>query len=613
MSEPLSVEEVQALGEHIAEQAVHLDAAMHRLLADLRTFDAAGGWHRQGFGTCAHWLSWRVGWDLGTAREHLRVARALHTLPLVSEALSAGKISYSKTRAITRVATAATEAVLLGYAQHCTASQLETVCRKVGVLGADAASRAARPHDSERYVAHTPTTSGMVCVKACLRPDEAALLLKVLQQAAVDCTREPADVSAEGADVSAEAQAPAERSADVSAEAQRSSTTTTTARRPYNRADGLMALVHAYARGSSAERSPVELIVTVPVALLQQTAATTDSATGTSDSAADISSTTAVAIAPATFTDRGASLPVALTVETDHALSPQTTRRLACDCGLVVATVTAATAIAAAPLSIGRKTRTIPAALKRALLLRDRTCRFPGCDHRLFLEGHHLQHWADGGETNLDNLALLCSLHHAYVHERGYRITQSATGALAFEDPQGRAVVPLPPRPAPPLLGWPAIHAARAANAALPLTATTGQCRWRGERVDSWDAAATITRIQRRADAATAPSAPTAPPTAAPAASPPPASTRTPSPPSPPSPLSSLPSRPSLADPPLDPDGLPLRGRWDDLDRHSAIERWVLAEMEATGVDPLSIGRPLPDHLQHPSQRPSQRPSPRRS
>ncbi|MBK7536665.1 MAG: DUF222 domain-containing protein [Myxococcales bacterium] len=631
MSEPLSVEEVQALGEHIAEQAVHLDAAMHRLLTDLRTFDAAGGWYRQGFGTCAHWLSWRVGWDLGTAREHLRVARALHTLPLVSEALSAGKISYSKTRAITRVATAATEAVLLGYAQHCTASQLETVCRKVGVLGADAASKAARPHDSERYVAHTTTASGMVCVKACLRPDEAALLLQVLQQAAVDCTREPTDVSAEVADVSAEAPAPAERSADVSAEAQRSSTATTT-RRPYNRADGLMSLVHTYARGSNAERAPVELIVTVPVALLQQPAATTDSATGTTDSAVSDSAATpgtcdsaaptgttdssaatdaaapAATLAPVSFTDRGASLPVALTVESDLALSPQATRRLACDCGLVVATVATATATDAAPLSVGRKTRTIPAALKRALLLRDRTCRFPGCDHRLFLEGHHLQHWADGGETSLLNLALLCSLHHAYVHERGYRITQSPTGALGFEDPQGRAVVPLPPRPAPPLLGWPAIHAVRAANAALPLTATTGHCRWRGERVDSWDAAATITRIQRRADAEAAPdpapSVPTAPLVAAPPASPPPTFPRTPAPPSPPA---------SLADPPLDPDGLPQRGLWDDLDRHSAIERWVLAEMEATGVDPLSVGRPLPDHLQHPSQHSSPRPSQRRS
>ena len=428
MREPLSVEEVQALGENIAEQAVHLDAAMHRLLADLRTFDAAGGWYRQGFGTCAHWLSWRVGWDLGTAREHLRVARALHTLPQVSEALSAGKISYSKTRAITRVATSATEAVLLGYAQHCTASQLETVCRKVGVLGADAASRAARPHDSERYVAHTTTAAGMVCVKACLRPDEAALLLQVLQQAAVDCTREPAEASAEVADVSAESSAPAEQATGASAETRSIVTTTTTARRPYNRADGLMALVHSYARGGSAERSPVELIVTVPVALLQQSAATTDSATGTSDSTADISPTTVPA--PLSFTDRGASLPVALTVETDLALSPQATRRLACDCGLVVATVAAATVTDAAPLSVGRKTRTIPAALKRALLLRDRTCRFPGCDHRLFLDGHHLQHWADGGETSLPNLALLCSLHHSYVHERGYRITQSPTGEL---------------------------------------------------------------------------------------------------------------------------------------------------------------------------------------
>ncbi|MBK7537149.1 MAG: DUF222 domain-containing protein [Myxococcales bacterium] len=258
-------------------------AAMHRLLADLRTFDAAGGWYRQGFGTCAHWLSWRVGWDLGTAREHLRVARALHTLPQVSEALAAGQISYSKTRAITRVATAATEAVLLGYAQHCTASQLETVCRKVGVLGADAASRATRPHDSERYVAHTTTASGMVCVKACLRPDEAALLLQVLQQAAVDCTREPAEASAETSDVSARAPAPAERTTGASAETR--SLATTTARRPYNRADGLMALVQSYARGSRAERAPVELIVTVPVAVLQQSAATTDSAASTADSA----------------------------------------------------------------------------------------------------------------------------------------------------------------------------------------------------------------------------------------------------------------------------------------------------------------------------------------
>ena len=198
------------------------------------------------------------------------------------------------------------------------------MCRKVGVLGADAAGKSTRPHDSERYVAHTTTTSGMVCVKACQRPDEAALLLQVLQQAAVDCTHEPAEASAQVADVSAEAPAPAERSADVSAEAPRSSTTTTT-RRPYNRADGLMALVQSYARGDRAERAPVELIVTVPVALLQQTASISTANTTDSDTA-DISATSD--LVPATFTDRGAS-PVETSAHL--ALAPMLRGRAAAD------------------------------------------------------------------------------------------------------------------------------------------------------------------------------------------------------------------------------------------------------------------------------------------
>ena len=90
-----------ALGDRIAEQAYQLDAAMHRLLADLREFDAAGHWADEGAASCASWLAWRVGWDLGTAREHVRVARALGTLPLVDAALAAGRLSYSKVRALT--------------------------------------------------------------------------------------------------------------------------------------------------------------------------------------------------------------------------------------------------------------------------------------------------------------------------------------------------------------------------------------------------------------------------------------------------------------------------------------------------------------------------------
>src|SRR5262245_45085240 len=104
---------LEELGEQIAEQAAHLDAAMHRLLSDLREFDERGGWHAQGARSCAHWLAWRVGWDLVTARDRVRVARKVVEFPLIDDALRRGEISYSKVRALTRVATPENEALLL--------------------------------------------------------------------------------------------------------------------------------------------------------------------------------------------------------------------------------------------------------------------------------------------------------------------------------------------------------------------------------------------------------------------------------------------------------------------------------------------------------------------
>src|SRR5215475_10545782 len=105
--------ELEGLGEQIAEQAAHMDAAMHQLLVDLRAFDQGGGWHAQGAKSCAHWLSWRVGWDLVTARERVRVASKLFAFPAIDEALRTGEVSYSKVRAMLRVATADNEALLL--------------------------------------------------------------------------------------------------------------------------------------------------------------------------------------------------------------------------------------------------------------------------------------------------------------------------------------------------------------------------------------------------------------------------------------------------------------------------------------------------------------------
>src|SRR5437868_7697084 len=100
------------LSDEIAELSAHLDAATARLLELIRQFDARDGWNT-GFRSCAHWLSWRVGMDLGAARERVRVARALGSLPRLSEALSRGELSYAKVRALTRVATPATEERLL--------------------------------------------------------------------------------------------------------------------------------------------------------------------------------------------------------------------------------------------------------------------------------------------------------------------------------------------------------------------------------------------------------------------------------------------------------------------------------------------------------------------
>ena len=97
-------------------------------------------------------------------------------------------------------------------------------------------------------------------------------------------------------------------------------------------------------------------------------------------------------------------------------------------------------------LDVGRKTRTIPPALRRALDARDRGCRFPGCGLR-FTDAHHIKHWADGGETKLENTLLLCRSHHRKVHEGGYRVCSDRNGQVAFFTPMGKALFEVPPLP----------------------------------------------------------------------------------------------------------------------------------------------------------------------
>ena len=122
------VAELESLGDQIAELSAHLDAATARLLDLIREFDVRGGWNN-GFRSCAEWLTWRIGLDPGAARERVRVARALGTLPRLAQALSHGELSYWKVRALTRVATPETEERLLAVGRAGTAKHVELIVR----------------------------------------------------------------------------------------------------------------------------------------------------------------------------------------------------------------------------------------------------------------------------------------------------------------------------------------------------------------------------------------------------------------------------------------------------------------------------------------------------
>ena len=135
-------------------------------------------------------------------------------------------------------------------------------------------------------------------------------------------------------------------------------------------------------------------------------------------------------------------------------------------------------------LSVGRKTRSIPAGIKRALLVRDEhTCRFPGCSNRAFLDGHHIQHWGTGGETKLANLISLCTYHHGFVHEHGFRVELDADQEPTFYDSRGRKVEIVPPRPR------------RAWNGELFMDPSVNSPRWHGRPANYGMAVGALCRL----------------------------------------------------------------------------------------------------------------------
>ncbi|CAN5907717.1 HNH endonuclease signature motif containing protein [soil metagenome] len=383
----LTRQETDALGERIATYAAHIDAAIHSLLTSLRTFDEGGGWATHGARTCAEW-AWRLHWSAATAREHLRVATRLGTLPRIDDALRRGELSYSKVRAITRVATRANEEALLIDARYSTGNQLEQIVHKyASVLRRQRPT--AREDEQRRRVSRTDLDDGMVRIDAVLHPEEAQVVWAALSRLAADKLAQ----KHAGEDTRLAEAALAKQARGDSTEREETLTGERDFERrierwngkviAFSRADALVEMADQVVRGIRPERSPTELVVTVSADVLN----------GSNKDAAPIAS--------------GAD---------GTCLSIDTVRRLACDCDVVVMRENSD----GKTLDVGRKTRAIPAAIWRALLKRDQTCRFPGCCNRAYVHGHHLQPWAMGGETKLGNLLLVCSFHHRFVHEYGY-------------------------------------------------------------------------------------------------------------------------------------------------------------------------------------------------
>ena len=421
-SEPTA--ELDHLGDEIAELSAHLDAATARLLVLIREFDARGGWNT-GFRSCAHWLAWRVGLVPGAARERVRVARALGTLPALAEALARGELSYTKVRALTRVATPETEARLLAVGRAGTAVHVERIVRGWRRVDRQAEAREAARQHAGRALHVYQDEDGTVVLRGRLTPEVGALLLRALDAArATLYQKRRAD----------EAVLPA---TDPAGE---------TPTRPQQQADALAllaetALHHELDPGAPGER--YQVVVHVDAAVLADPAQPGQS-----------------------VLEEGVHVPAG------------TSRRLACDASRVVMRHDGDGQV----VEIGARTRTIPPALRRALQHRDRSCRFPGCHVRVG-EGHHVRHWAQGGPTTLSNLALLCRRHHRAVHEEGYQLERMPDGALQFRRPDGR---PLPEVPPPATVPADPVEALRTRHAAqgLRFHARTGLAGWLGERLD---------------------------------------------------------------------------------------------------------------------------------
>ncbi|QYN32068.1 HNH endonuclease [Pseudonocardia sp. DSM 110487] len=442
---PLDAMPLHDLESELLGLAGHIAAAECRFLQLLAEFDQRNGWAGDGIRSCGHWLSWRAGMSLRTATEHLRVAHALRNLPRITAAFAAGRISYSKVRAITRITgtdtatltrlaagiaagdsdlrhttvadPAAAEQVLLTVALHGTASHVETVVRAVRRRHIPPENLAARRSLSWQW-----DEDGTLILRGRFTPDDGAALVAAIEALVPPGTpiAHPIPPSPEDLDRRALEQEPGPTVDRVAA----------------RRADALLTLVngHTDETGPVVERGTAQVIVHV------------DASTG------------------AARLEGGPEVP------------ESTAQRLSCDARVQVLLNDRK----GNRMYLGRNRRLATPAQIAALTVRDGDgCQFPGCTHTRHLHAHHVVAWWFGGRTDIDNLILICSFHHRLVHDHGYGIRR-LPGRWEFLRPDGTSI----PNVAVPLSGNTESLIEMHTRARLRIDHTTLTPDWGGERLD---------------------------------------------------------------------------------------------------------------------------------
>ena len=470
----------------VVDMAAHINLADWRFVKLVAAMDRRRGWDERGYCNLGNWLDHRCGLGPCAARERIRIGRALARLPRIDAAFRDGILSYSKVRAITRVATRDTEAMLLDIAGRSSAAQLESLVRTYERVGRSDGERI--PSEQRRGLSWH-YEDGMLVVTATVPAERGALVINALQKV-VDARRDEREAYSEsllggegGATALTEDAEPAAAESADGATADTEHVAGLTAPEQVGKqVTNGSAEIQVAANGQHPDGAVAAQPVMVAGGLRDVSAETECPDADIADDAAESDDLPASVVFALSNTGQryadalvdvaehylangpgprhrraGQRYEVVLTidrnelaeraaeggaryhVDPDWGVDEEDARQIACDADLTEIIEDAQ----GNPLNYERRRRIVPAPLLRALKLRDHNrCRFPGCPHQHYVEAHHVQHWIDGGETRLENLVLLCSAHHRLLHHGAFHIAAEDDG-FVFVSRDGEVIEPV--------------------------------------------------------------------------------------------------------------------------------------------------------------------------